>query len=56
MTTRQARGQKKNLLSIFIYITGVRIIPEFDAPSHVGNGWQFPGGENFTVCRNKQPW
>jgi len=34
----------------------VRIIPEFDAPAHVGNGWQFPGAEGFTVCYEKRPW
>ena len=36
--------------------TGVRIIPEFDQPGHVGNGWQFPGAENYTVCTNMEPW
>lgn len=35
---------------------GVRIIPEFDAPAHVGLGWQYPGAENYTVCINKEPW
>ena len=40
----------------FQYFLGVRIIPEFDAPAHVGYGWQYPGAENFTVCLDKQPW
>ena len=35
---------------------GVRIVPEFDAPAHVGNGWQYPGAENYTVCVNQDPW
>lgn len=35
---------------------GVRIIPEFDAPAHVGLGWQYPGAEKYTVCINKEPW
>ncbi len=39
-----------------ILIIGVRIIPEFDAPSHVGAGWQYPGAENFTVCFRQEPW
>ncbi|XP_063709245.1 chitooligosaccharidolytic beta-N-acetylglucosaminidase-like [Culicoides brevitarsis] len=32
---------------------GVRIIPEFDAPAHVGEGWQ---NTNLTACFNAQPW
>ena len=39
-----------------LYALGVRVIPEFDQPSHVGNGWQLPNGENFTICLNKEPW
>ena len=35
---------------------GVRVIPELDQPAHVGNGWNFPGGENLTVCVNQEPW
>lgn len=35
---------------------GVRVIPEFDMPAHVGYGWQFPGSDNFTVCVGKEPW
>jgi len=35
---------------------GVRVIPEFDQPAHVGNGWQFPGAEDLTVCMNQEPW
>ncbi|KAF5298995.1 hypothetical protein FQA39_LY11627 [Lamprigera yunnana] len=40
-------------------VRGVRIILEMDAPSHVGNGWQW-GQEanlgNLAVCVNKMPW
>merc|ERR1712117_868373 len=32
---------------------GVRVIPEFDQPAHVGEGWQFPGAEDLTVCMDK---
>ena len=35
---------------------GVRVIPELDQPAHVGNGWQFPGAERYTVCVNQEPW
>merc|ERR1712110_190809 len=34
---------------------GVRVIPELDAPAHVGAGWESVN-PNFTVCRNAQPW
>lgn len=32
---------------------GIRVLPEFDAPAHVGEGWQDTG---FVACFNKQPW
>lgn len=32
---------------------GVRVLPEFDAPAHVGEGWQ---NKNMTACFNAQPW
>jgi len=32
---------------------GVRVLPEFDAPAHVGEGWQ---KTNMTVCFGIQPW
>lgn len=32
---------------------GVKVIPEFDAPAHVGEGWQDTG---FVACFNKHPW
>ncbi|VEN48588.1 unnamed protein product [Callosobruchus maculatus] len=38
---------------------GVRILPEIDAPSHAGNGWQWgeeAGLGNLAVCINRQPW
>ena len=44
------------LITLFKCFVGVRIIPEFDAPAHVGYGWQYPGAEDFTVCLGKQPW
>ena len=34
----------------------MRVIPELPQPGNAGNGWQFPGGENLTVCRNMEPW
>lgn len=35
------------------YRRGVLVLPEFDAPAHVGEGWQ---KKNVTACFNYQPW
>uniref|UniRef100_A0A6B2L145 Beta-hexosaminidase n=1 Tax=Arcella intermedia TaxID=1963864 RepID=A0A6B2L145_9EUKA len=38
---------------------GVRVLPEFDAPSHAGNGWGWGEGAglgNLAVCINQEPW
>jgi len=40
-------------------IRGVRVLPEFDAPAHVGNGWQWGEAEGkgrLAVCVNQEPW
>ena len=42
-------------------IRGVKVLPEFDAPAHVGNGWQFaeqkfPEWGRLAVCVNQEPW
>jgi hexosaminidase len=39
----------------------VKIVPEFDAPAHVGNGWQFaeqkhPEWGRLAVCNNQEEW
>lgn len=38
----------------YAYVRGVQVVPEFDAPAHVGEGWQ--NYVNLTVCFNQQPW
>ena len=40
-------------------VRGVKIVPEFDAPAHVGTGWEW--GERYglgqlALCVNKEPW
>lgn len=37
----------------YAYYRGVHVLPEFDAPAHVGEGWQFT---NLTTCFNIQSW
>ncbi len=52
MVYRQA--ELKSLVR-FASDRGVRLVPEFDQPAHVGNGWQaLP--DDYTVCFNKEPW
>ncbi|KAF7996750.1 hypothetical protein HCN44_002396 [Aphidius gifuensis] len=36
-------------------VHGVRILPELDAPAHVGEGWQWVG-DDATVCFKAEPW
>lgn len=46
---------KENIRKVVEYgrVRGVRVLPEFDAPAHVGEGWQDTG---LTVCFKAEPW
>lgn len=40
-------------------VRGVKIVPEFDAPAHVGSGWEWgerAGMGQLALCVNKEPW
>ena len=40
-------------------VRGVKVVPEFDAPAHVGSGWEWGptyGLGHLVLCLNKQPW
>ena len=40
-------------------VRGVKIVPEFDAPAHVGTGWEWGpkyGLGDLALCVNKEPW
>ena len=36
-------------------VRGVRVLPELDAPAHVGAGWEAVD-PSYTLCINKEPW
>ncbi|CAL4247209.1 unnamed protein product, partial [Meganyctiphanes norvegica] len=43
----------------YAQVRGVHILPEFDAPAHVGNGFQWgeeDGLGKLTVCVEQEPW
>lgn len=48
---------KADVKEVVDYATarGIMVIPELDAPAHVGNGWQAVD-ESFVVCLEKEPW
>ncbi|KAK7063270.1 Chitooligosaccharidolytic beta-N-acetylglucosaminidase-like [Halocaridina rubra] len=40
-------------------VRGIRVMPEFSAPAHAGNGWQWAknkGLGDIALCLNKSPW
>ncbi|XP_003707555.1 beta-hexosaminidase 1 [Megachile rotundata] len=49
--------EEKDIREIVEYgiVRGVRVLPEFDAPAHVGEGWQWAGNDTI-VCFKAEPW
>lgn len=43
----------------YAMVRGVKVVPEYDAPAHVGSGWEW-GEKNglgqMVLCYNKEPW
>ena len=46
--------QQKTAILIVDHQT-FQVVPELDAPAHVGAGWQAVD-EKLTVCVNREPW
>ena len=48
-----------HILSLIVtycpHIIPLQVIPELDAPAHVGAGWE-AAHPDFTTCVNKEPW
>lgn len=43
----------------YAMVRGIKVVPEFDAPAHVGSGWEW--GERYglgklALCVNQEPW
>jgi len=57
---RYSASDVKDLVE-YARVRGVKVVPEFDAPAHVGNGWQFaeknhPEWGKLAVCVNQEEW